>query len=102
MHTIDPTIAAETTAALHALPTGRIGHHAGTAHVFLDNPHGLAQWLDATGGYTTRRDAGPGVVMWTLHTHTGPRGDGTTTPILVQCLALAETWVPERLTDALA
>lgn len=102
MHTIDPTTAAETTADIHGLPTGRIGHHAGTAHVFLDSPYGLAQWLDATGGYTTRREAGAGVVMWTLHTHTPTRGDGTATPILVHSLALEGAWVPERLTDALA
>lgn len=102
MHTIDPTTAAETTAAVHALPTGRTAHRAGTAHVFLDSPHGLAQWLDATGGYTTCRPAGTDVVLWTLHTHTGIRGDGTATPILVHTLALEGVWVPERLTAALA
>lgn len=102
MHATDPATAAETTANTHGLPTGRIGHHAGTAHVILDNPYSLAQWLDATGGYTTRHQAGPGVVVWTLHTHTGPRSDGTTTPILVHSLAMEGVWVPERLTAALA
>lgn len=102
MRTTDPTTAAETTAAIHGLPTGRIGHHEGTAHVFLDSPYGIAQWLDATGGHATRSPAGTGVVMWTLHTHTSPRSDDTATTILIHSLALEGAWVPERLTAALA
>ncbi|MFD5848331.1 hypothetical protein [Streptomyces chartreusis] len=98
----DPITAAQTTADLHTLPTGRLTRHDGAAHVFLDDINGLVQWLVATGGYTTCRPAGPGVVLWTLITHTEPRSDGTATPILVHSLALAAELVPDELTTAAA
>jgi hypothetical protein len=98
----DPITAAEVTATTHTLPTGRITRYDNAAHVFLDNLTGLAQWLEATGGYTTCRPAGPGLVAWTLITHTEPRGDGTATPVLVHAMALASESVPDALATAAA
>ncbi|MCX4885941.1 hypothetical protein [Streptomyces sp. NBC_00847] len=97
-----PDVAAIVTAELLGLPTGRTVRHDNAAHIFLDHVDGLAQWLHATGGYTTRRDAGPGVVLWTLITHTELRADGTATPILVHAPALAIDLAPDELLEARA
>jgi hypothetical protein len=98
----DPTEAAQVTADHHGLPTGRTVRYDNAAHIFLEHIDGLAQWLHATGGYTTRRDAGPGVVLWTLITHTELRADGTATPVIVHAPALAIDPVPTELIDAVA
>lgn len=97
-----PDVAAIVTAELHGLPTGRTVRNDNAAHIFLDHVDGLAQWLHATGGYTTRRDASPGVVLWTLVTHTEPLPDGTATPVLVHFPALDIEEVDQDLVDALA
>ena len=99
---IDPADAATVTADLHNLPTGRVSAQDGTAHVFADDTDSLVEWHDALGGHTTRRDAGPGVVLWTLHTATEPYGDDSRTPVLVHTLALDHEPVYEALTTALA
>jgi len=97
-----PDVAAIVTAELHSLPTGRTVRYDNAAHIFLDHIDGLAQWLHATGGYTTRRDAGPGVVLWTVVTHTEPLPDGTATPVLVHSLALDTEEVDHDLLNAVA
>ncbi|MEU5043227.1 hypothetical protein [Streptomyces griseorubiginosus] len=102
MHPTDPATAAQTTADIHGLPTGRLTTRHTEAHIFLESTDGLLKWLDATGGYTTRRPAGPGVVMWTLVTHTEPHPDGTATPVLVHSLALDTEHVDDDLTNAAA
>ena len=98
----DPTTEAQVTADHHGLPTGRTVPYDNAAHIFLDTVDDLAKWLRATGGYTTRRDAGPGVVLWTLITHTELRADGTATPVIVHSLALDTEEVDYALTDAVA
>lgn len=102
MPVTDPTQAAQVTADHHGLPTGRLTAHDHAAHIFLDHVDGLTQWLHATGGYTTRRDAGPGVVLWTLITHTDLRADGTATPVIVHAPALTTDQIPHDLIDAAA
>lgn len=98
----DPALAATVTADNHGLPTGRTAAYDNAAHIFLDHTDGLVAWHDALGGYTTRQEAGHGVVLWTLHTSTEPRGDGTRTPVLVHALALDHELVYDALTAALA
>ncbi len=102
MPVTDPITATQVTADHHGLPTGRLTSRDTTAHIFLESLNGLLMWMAATGGYTTRRPAGPGVVMWTLVTHTEPRADGTATPVLVHSLALDTEDVDHHLTDSAA
>ncbi|MGW2520526.1 hypothetical protein ACWC09_26625 [Streptomyces sp. NPDC001617] len=98
----DPIAAAQVTADTHGLPTGRLTSRDNTAHIFLESLNGLLKWMAATGGYTTRRPAGPGVVMWTLVTHTDTRADGTATPVFVHSLALDTEDVDIDITNAAA
>lgn len=99
---ITPDAAAQAAADYLGLPTGRLIARDGTAHIFTDDIHDLRAWLNALGGYTTRERAGLGVTLWTLRTHTAPRTDGTTTPIHVHALALAEEHIHPDITESLA
>lgn len=99
---ITPADAATVTADLHALPTARTVSRDNTAHVFVTTLDDLTAWLDTCGGYTTRDRAAGGLTTWTLRTHTGPRSDGSRTPIRVHATALDEEPVPDDLTNALA
>jgi hypothetical protein len=98
----DPTVAALVTANLHSLPTGRLIARNGAAHIFTADVHELRAWLNALGGYVTRERAGLGVTLWTLRTHTEPRSDGSTTPVLVHALTLAEEAIHPDITESVA
>jgi hypothetical protein len=100
--TTDPVAAAQVTADLHGLPTGRLTARNTAAHIFTADLADLLAWRTALGGDVTRQRAGGGVTLWTLHTHTEPRSDGTHTPILVHSLALTHEPIDPALSDAVA
>ncbi|MEW2393117.1 hypothetical protein AB0933_32625 [Streptomyces venezuelae] len=99
---ITPADAATVTADLHTLPAARIVSRDSVAHVFVTTLDDLNAWLEACGGYTTRDHAAGGLTTWMLRTHTGPRDDGSRTPIRVHTTVLDEEMVPDELTNALA
>jgi hypothetical protein len=106
MHSIgtssDPTVAALVTANLHGLPTGRLTARDTAAHIFTADIHELRAWINALGGFVTRQRAGGAVTLWTLHTHTEPRSDGSSTPVLVHALSLASEDVHPDITESVA
>lgn len=67
---LGPAVKAEVTADHQGLPHGRITEHDNTAHVFTNSLNDLARWFMALGGHITRQHAGPGLVLYTLHTVT--------------------------------
>lgn len=97
-----PDVAAIVTAELHSLPTGRITQRNSAAHIFTADIDELRPWLTARGGHVTRQAAGLGVTLWTLHTTTEPRSDGTTTPVLVHALSLTHEGIHPDLLNAVA
>ncbi|MGV2914646.1 hypothetical protein [Streptomyces alfalfae] len=99
---ITPANAAQITADLYGLPTGRLSSRETAAHAFVDTLDDLTTWLAIRGGYTTRERAGGGLHLWTLRTTTEPRQDGTRTPVFVHVTVLDEEPVPDELTAALA
>lgn len=82
---MNAAVKAEVTADLNGLPSGRITEHDSAAHVFTSGLDDLTAWFMFLGGHITRQAAGPGVVLWTLHTQIG---DVYATPVLVHALAL--------------
>ncbi|GAX57237.1 hypothetical protein [Streptomyces olivochromogenes] len=98
----DPAIDAQVTADLHGLPTGRITARDTAAHIFTADIHELRAWINALGGYVTRQRAGGAVTLWTLHTHTELRSDGSSTPVLVHALSLAGEDIHPDITEAVA
>ncbi|WP_051713632.1 hypothetical protein [Streptomyces sp. NRRL WC-3626] len=94
----DADEAALVTADLNSLPTGRLAAREDTTYIFADM-HELLAWLRALGGHVTHQAAGDGVTLWTLHTHTEPRRDGSRTPVLVHALAMTTELVPAAITD---
>lgn len=97
-----PALAAAVTIDLHGLPAGHLDTSDNAAHIFTAQVADLTAWLTARGGYTTRERGAGGITHWTLRTTTEPRGDGTTTPVLVHASALSDTDIPHELTAALA
>lgn len=98
----DPAIAAQVTADLHTLPTGRIVARNQVAHIFTADINDLLVWLTALGGHITRQHSSLGITLWTLHTHTGPRADGSRTTVLVHASTLTDESTDHALTDAVA
>ncbi|MFD8777474.1 hypothetical protein [Streptomyces sp. NPDC059916] len=97
-----PALAAAVTIDLHGLPAVRITASDTAAHIVTAQLGDLTTWLTARGGYTTRERCAGGITHWTLRTSTEPRGDGSTTPVLVHALALTHEDVPYELVAALA
>jgi hypothetical protein len=98
----DPAIAAQTTADLHNLPVGRLTARNQAAHIFLTDLNGLDAWLTALGGHVTRQRAALGITLWTLHTATEERSDGTRTTVLVHVPALTHELIDPHLIAAVA
>ncbi|MEU7338639.1 hypothetical protein [Streptomyces sp. NPDC007074] len=98
----DPITAARVTADLHGLPTGRLIARDTAAHIFTADVYELRAWINALGGFVTRQRAGGAVTLWTLHTHTEPRSDGSTTAVLVHALSLADEDIHPDITEAVA
>lgn len=65
------------------LPAPVIVPRVDAVHVMVADIDDLGVWLEQRGGTIHRSPAFEGVRMWTLHTKTDPRPDGTTIPILV-------------------
>jgi hypothetical protein len=98
----DPAIAAQATADLHGLPTGRLTTRGDAAHIFTADLADLLAWRAALGGTVTRQRAGGDITLWTLHTHTEPRSDDTHTTVLVHALTLTHEPTDPHLADAVA
>lgn len=98
----DPATAAQVTADLHNLPIGRLTARNQAAHIFNTDTRDLDAWLTALGGHITRQRAALGITLWTLHTTTEPRTDGTRTTILVHAPALTHEPIDPHLIAAVA
>jgi len=102
--TVDPITALRVTADTHGLDTNHLitTPNGREAHVFTADVNDLGTWLDELGGHVTRQPAGDGLDMWSFHTHTDFRSDGTSTPIVMHALTLTGQLVPSGLIAALA
>ena len=98
----DPATSAQVAADFHNLPIGRLTARNQAAHNFVPDLHDLDAWLTALGGHITRQRAGLGITIWTLHTATEPRSDGTRTTVLVHVPALTHELVDPHLIAAVA
>lgn len=95
---LGPAVKAEVTAEYNGLPHGRITEHNGAAHIFVVGLPELELWFINLGGSRiTRKPAGDGVVLWTLHTTTN-RTNGT--PVRVHALALDTDQIDADCADA--
>jgi hypothetical protein len=54
-----------------------------SVHVMVADVDDLGEWLKKLGGQIHRSPAFEGVELWTLHAHTEPREDGSSTAVLV-------------------
>lgn len=71
-------------------------------HVMVADVDDLGEWLRLLGGEVHRSPAFEGVELWTLHTRTEPREDGTSTAVLVSVPVpvgeLVMEWIRQAVT----
>ncbi|RPK76401.1 hypothetical protein EES45_23195 [Streptomyces sp. ADI97-07] len=81
--TSDNRLAAQTVLADMGLPAPTMVARPDAVHVTLADPDDLARWMYELGGEIRRGIEISGASLWTLHTQTPVRLDGSTVQILV-------------------
>lgn len=85
---IDSRTAVELMAERLMLPAPSMDVRHDVVHVTVADPDDLAEWLHELGGEIHRSPQHEGVALWTLHTLSPVRGDGTQVPILVHAVVV--------------
>lgn len=87
--------AVESTLAFLNLPTARpLVADADAVHVFVVGPEQLAHWMYELGGHITGAQESGGAALWTLHTETPSRADGSRIPIRVHVALMLDELAP--------
>ena len=65
------------------LPAATLTPRPDAVHVTVTGARDLSRWMYDLGGRIVQSSGADGVALWTLHTSTPARGDGSTVPIRV-------------------
>ncbi|MFF9088597.1 hypothetical protein ACF1BE_19635 [Streptomyces sp. NPDC014991] len=65
------------------LPAATLTPRPDTVHITVTSANDLSRWMYDLGGRIEQSGGTAGVALWTLHTTTPPRGDGSTVSIRV-------------------
>ncbi|MFF7365664.1 hypothetical protein [Streptomyces sp. NPDC008125] len=79
----DNRLAAQTVIGTFGLPAPTLVARPDAVHISLADVDDVAQWMYALGGTMRRGIEIDGASLWTLHTETPRRGNGSTVRILV-------------------
>ncbi|MEU3289949.1 hypothetical protein [Streptomyces longwoodensis] len=71
------------------LPAATITPRPDAVHVTVTSARDLSRWLYDLGGHIEQSSGTAGVVLWTVHTKTPERGDGSTVPIRVHAVVVS-------------
>lgn len=72
-----------------ALPALTMKVRPGVVHITVTGARELSQWTFALGGDVVHTDGADDVALWTLHTRTPARSDGSTVPVRVHAVVVA-------------
>lgn len=82
------------------LPAPTIVTRSDVVFVMVADVDDLGVWLDVLGGAIRVTPSVDGVELWTLHTRTEPRSDGSTVPVRVSVPVPAGELVQAFIADA--
>ncbi|RRQ79367.1 hypothetical protein CQW39_09460 [Streptomyces griseofuscus] len=70
------------------LPAAAMTPRPDAVHITVVSAHDLSHWMYDLGGRIVRDGGADGVTLWTLHTSTPERGDGSSVPIRVHAAVI--------------
>ncbi|MGW2742327.1 hypothetical protein [Streptomyces sp. NPDC001450] len=70
------------------LPAATLTPRPDAVHITVTGARDLSRWLYDLGGGIVQSSGADGVAMWTVHTSTPERGDGSTVPIRVHAVVV--------------
>lgn len=86
--TSDNRVAVEATLDHLSLPAPTRVARPDVVHITVPDVDDLGAWVYALGGEVRRGPSTDGAALWTLHTETPVRGDGSTVEILVHAVVV--------------
>lgn len=98
----DTRVAIDALLGSTGLPAPSVVVRPDEVHITVSDPDDLPLWLHALGGAVRRSPAFEGAELWTLHTCTPMRGDGTVVPIAVHTVVVEGEELLSEVTAAVA